>query len=226
MQISLIGIIEKELKTDFFGSLEKVAQIGYRGMEFGWTTIDTAPAPIPEIKRRMDDLGLKTVNLHIMPQALEADALHFSTDILSSLVVLAGLIFTRFGWMKADAIAALGVSIFVLAVSFRLAWRSLSALVDRVPADHVLLATAAAMSVPEVKRVYDVRVREAGDRHFIDLKVAFDPSVPFRIIHSLTMQWKSLSGANSAKPMSWFMRSPLKVPRSSDPNTLLLLQRL
>lgn len=119
-------------------------------------------------------------------QALEADALHFSTDILSSLVVLAGLIFTRFGWLKADAIAALGVSIFVLVVSFRLAWRSISALVDRVPADHVLLATAAAMSIPEVKRVYDVRVREAGDRHFIDMKVAFDPSVPFRIIHSLT----------------------------------------
>ena len=119
-------------------------------------------------------------------QALEADALHFSTDILSSLVVLAGLIFTRIVWLKADAIAALGVSIFVLVVSFRLAWRSISALVDRVPADHVPLAIAAAMSIPEVKRVYDVRVREAGDRHFIDLKVAFDPSVPFRIIHSLT----------------------------------------
>jgi len=119
-------------------------------------------------------------------QALEADALHFSTDILSSLVVLAGLIFTRMGWPMADAIAAIGVSIFVLVVSFRLGWRSISALVDRVPADHVPLAIAAAMSIPEVKSVYDVRVREAGDRHFIDLKVAFDPSVPFRIIHSLT----------------------------------------
>ncbi len=129
---------------------------------------------------------LSRVALKTHSQALEADALHFSTDILSSLVVLAGLVFTRVGWPMADAIAALGVSFFVLVVSFRLGWRSINALVDRVPADHVPLAEAAAMTIPEIKRVYDVRVREAGDRHFVDMKVAFDPSASFRVIHTLT----------------------------------------
>jgi sugar phosphate isomerase/epimerase len=73
MQISLIGIIEKELGADFFGSLAKVAQTGYQGMEFGWPTFETAPAPIPEIKQRMDDLGLTVVNIHILPQHLKDD---------------------------------------------------------------------------------------------------------------------------------------------------------
>ena len=44
-------------------------------------------------------------------QALEADALHFSTDIWSSAVVLLGLICANFGFYFADSIAALGVSI-------------------------------------------------------------------------------------------------------------------
>src|SRR5579859_7689286 len=58
-------------------------------------------------------------------QALEADALHFSTDIWSSSVVIAGLLvvwlnerFSLAGWLgQADAIAALGVSGIVIWVS-------------------------------------------------------------------------------------------------------------
>ncbi len=46
-------------------------------------------------------------------QALEADALHFSSDIWSSAVVLIGLVFVRLGIKGADAIAAIGVSMFV-----------------------------------------------------------------------------------------------------------------
>jgi cation diffusion facilitator family transporter len=119
-------------------------------------------------------------------QALEADALHFSSDIFSSLVVLAGLVFTRLGWPAADALAALGVASLVIVISFRLGWRAMGVLVDRVPSDHVARARSAAATVPGVRRVYDVRVREAGDRHFVDLKVAVDPTAPLRTAHSVT----------------------------------------
>src|ERR1035437_8546574 len=54
-------------------------------------------------------------------QALEADALHFSTDIWSSTVVLFGLIAFQFlHWKNADSIAALLVAIIVLYVSYQL----------------------------------------------------------------------------------------------------------
>ena len=68
-------------------------------------------------------------------QALEADALHFSTDILSSGVVLGGLlcvVAARFVdpdspayivLTRADAVAALGVAAIVLSVSWRMAIR-------------------------------------------------------------------------------------------------------
>lgn len=53
-------------------------------------------------------------------QALEADALHFATDIWSSAVVLLGLIFASFGIHWADSVAALIVALIVFSVSYRL----------------------------------------------------------------------------------------------------------
>ena len=61
-------------------------------------------------------------------QALEADAVHFSTDIWSSSVVLFGLLGVKLAhpldapWLRsADAVAALGVAAIVFIVSVRLA---------------------------------------------------------------------------------------------------------
>ncbi|MBE0525404.1 MAG: cation transporter, partial [Candidatus Thorarchaeota archaeon] len=53
-------------------------------------------------------------------QALEADALHFRTDMLSSVVVLIGLIFVSLGFGIGDPLGALGVSIVILFVSYNL----------------------------------------------------------------------------------------------------------
>src|SRR5712664_2332758 len=70
-------------------------------------------------------------------QALEADALHFSTDIWSSSVVILGLALVQLGrayqvaWLsKADPVAALFVAGVVISVSWRLARRTVDALID------------------------------------------------------------------------------------------------
>ena len=74
-------------------------------------------------------------------QALEADALHFQTDIWSSAVVIVGLVAVKIaewwpslGWLRAgDAVAALGVSAIVVWVCVRLGKRTVDALVDSAP---------------------------------------------------------------------------------------------
>jgi cation diffusion facilitator family transporter len=118
-------------------------------------------------------------------QALEADALHFSTDIWSSLVVLGGLVCVLLSkllgitWLaKADAVAALGVSAIVIYVSVQLGQRTISALIDGVPAgirDEITLA----VKVPGVQSVRQVRVRRSGPEAFADimLTVARDVSL-------------------------------------------------
>ena len=66
-------------------------------------------------------------------QALEADALHFSSDVWSSMTVIGGLLFVWLGYPEFDAVAAIGVALLALFESYRLGRRTIDALMDRVP---------------------------------------------------------------------------------------------
>ena len=108
-------------------------------------------------------------------QALEADALHFSTDIWSSAVVFFGLCGVlasqRLGiaWLaKADAVAALGVAMIVVWVSFKLGKKSVDDLLDSVPRGLQDQVLAAARGVPGVQDVTRLRLRRGGPKIFAD----------------------------------------------------------
>jgi cation diffusion facilitator family transporter len=118
--------------------------------------------------------------------ALEADALHFTSDIASSLVVLAGLVLTRLGYPEADALCSIGVAVVVIWISWKLGKKAVDVLVDRVPPDHVGRVESAAGAVQGVRSVFGVRVRHAGPRHFIDLKVTQDPGASLAESHAIT----------------------------------------
>src|SRR5712671_2146489 len=109
-------------------------------------------------------------------QALEADALHFSTDIWSSGVVIVGLLLVLMGrryqvtWLRqADPIAALFVAGVVVSVSWRLARRTIDALLDAAPTgvrNQILEKIGKVDGVLEVDRA---RIRRAGNRYFADV---------------------------------------------------------
>src|ERR1700674_3843339 len=87
--------------------------------------------------------ALRKIAVKYDSQALEADALHFSTDILSTGVVAVGLALAWIGrrtgnvWLeRADPIAALVVSGVIVNVSWRLARRTIDALLDAAPAGY------------------------------------------------------------------------------------------
>lgn len=112
-------------------------------------------------------------------QALEADALHFSTDIWSSSVVIVGLLMVQLAewwqlpWLvHADAVAAMGVAGIVIYVSLQLGRRTVSDLLDAVPPgvrDEVL---AAVRRLPEVLDVQQVRIRRSGAETFADIRLS------------------------------------------------------
>src|SRR6266481_627658 len=120
-------------------------------------------------------------------QALEADALHFSTDIWSSGVVIVGLALVWAGrsyhvaWLRqADPIAALFVAAVVVSVSWRLARRTVDALLDAAPAgvrNQILDRIRTVDGVLEVERV---RFRKAGNRYFADVSVALERNFTFQ----------------------------------------------
>jgi len=124
-------------------------------------------------------------------QALEADALHFSTDIWSSLVVLLGLAGVlaahafAIPWLtKADAVAALGVAAVVVLVSLRLGKKAIGDLLDTVPAN--LPARIAALArVDGVREARQVRVRRSGPEIFVDLVLVVDRAESLEHSHAI-----------------------------------------
>jgi cation diffusion facilitator family transporter len=120
-------------------------------------------------------------------QALEADALHFSTDIFSSGVVALGLGMIWAGthwhiaWMtKSDPVAALLVSVIIVYVSSRLGRRTIDALLDAAPAGYRGRIIDAALAVNGVIEVERARIRRAGNRYFADLTVGLARNVTFQ----------------------------------------------
>src|SRR5580693_8635911 len=120
-------------------------------------------------------------------QALEADALHFSTDIWSSGVVIVGLALVLMGrryqvaWLRqADPIAALFVAGVVVSVSWRLARRTIDALLDAAPSGVRSQILDRIRTVDGVLEVGRVRIRRAGNRYFADLAVGLARTVTFQ----------------------------------------------
>jgi cation diffusion facilitator family transporter len=105
-------------------------------------------------------------------QALAADALHFSSDILSSACVLVGLIFVALGWPVGDPIAALGVSLFVCHAGWVLGRNTIDTLIDAAPDGVAERITSIVASVEGVARVNRVRARPAGSFVFVDTDIS------------------------------------------------------
>lgn len=127
-------------------------------------------------------------------QALEADALHFSTDVWSSVVVVLGLIgvkladwYPALNWLrKADAVAALVVAGIVVMVSARLGYRTIEGLLDTSPAGAAEKIKARVEGIPGVFDCHAVRVRHSGPYYFVDLHVTLDGALPLNQAHALT----------------------------------------
>jgi len=130
-------------------------------------------------------------------QALAADALHFSTDVFSSGVVVLGLALVWLGrrwdvaWLnKADPVAALVVSGVIVYVSSRLARATVDALLDAAPAGYRSRIIDAVLKIEGVVEVERVRIRRAGNRYFADLTVGLSRNVTFQrsgqVVSSIT----------------------------------------
>ncbi len=130
---------------------------------------------------------LRKIAVKYESQALEADALHFSTDIVSSGIVAVGLGLVWAGkrwdiaWLgKADPVAALVVSMVIVYVSSRLARRTVDALLDAAPAGYRNRVIEATLKINGVIEVDRARMRRAGNRYFADLTVGLARNVTFQ----------------------------------------------
>jgi cation diffusion facilitator family transporter len=137
--------------------------------------------------------ALRNVAKKYVSEALEADALHFSTDVWSTTVVIAGIALVWAGeawnlpWLiYADALAGLAVAGVILWVGSRLGRRTLDALLDAAPEGLQQEIARAVSRMDGVLDVDRVRVRRAGNRHFVDATVSVARTASLEQVHALS----------------------------------------
>ncbi len=118
-------------------------------------------------------------------QALEADAMHFSTDIWSSSVVLIGLICAKFGIFAADSIAALFVGIIVIYVSYKLGRRAIEVLLDTAPLSTYSTIENAIKKITEISHFHDIKIRTAGADTFVEVNIHVKPELNIKEAHDI-----------------------------------------
>ncbi|MCX6160705.1 MAG: cation diffusion facilitator family transporter [Ignavibacteriae bacterium] len=119
-------------------------------------------------------------------QALEADALHFSSDILSSIVVLIGMVFTYFNiFPLADPLSAIVVSFIIIMTTLGLSKKAIDSLLDRVPKgiqEDISLRVSAINGIEGIK---SLRIRGSGSKTFIDMIILIGRTKLFSESHGI-----------------------------------------
>ena len=113
-------------------------------------------------------------------QALEADALHFKTDMISSAIIIVGLgLVLLYHVPNADAYAAIVVAIMIIYTSLGLGRRTLDVLLDRAPKGAYQRVLETVSGLEGVNRAHDIRVRKMGSETLVDMHI----EVPRTLTH-------------------------------------------
>jgi cation diffusion facilitator family transporter len=129
--------------------------------------------------------SLKRVARETGSEALEADALHFSSDLVNSVLVLVALAAAAMGYPQADSLVAIGVSLFIAFAGFRLAQRTINTLLDAAPKGLAEQIRAKVESLPGVVSVERVRVRPAGGHVFGEVEVRVSRTLPLESVTAI-----------------------------------------
>lgn len=154
--------------------------------------------------------ALRRVARETGSDALAADALHFSSDLVSSLLVLVGLAATRAGLAHADALAAVGVALFIAVAGYRLGLRTIDALLDAAPRGLASEVRGAVETSPGVASVDFLRLRRNGAQIVGDLGLFVSRTLPLErvatikaeVSSELEKRWPGMRLTITANPLA------------------------
>ena len=119
--------------------------------------------------------------------AIQADSLHYRSDLLMNLAVIAALVLTEAtGWRIIDPLFGLGIVLVLLYSAFGVARHALDMLMDReLPAEQRAYIRSLALEHPRAHNVHDLRTRRAGADVFIELHLELDGELSLEQAHDI-----------------------------------------
>lgn len=130
------------------------------------------------VSRRLYKVATQTESV-----ALEADALHLKTDVITSAGVALGLALMWItGWYIMDPIVALMVALLIIYESFMLLRRAFSPLLDTALSLREIAKLEQILAEMDV-RYHDLRTRAAGHQRFVEFHLDVPPQETIETIH-------------------------------------------
>jgi len=132
-------------------------------------------------------LGQRYVIRRTGSVAIGADALHYKSDLLLNLGVIAALLFsTQLGWAIADPLFAIGIAVFILWSAWEILAGSLNLLMDReLPEADRERIRQTANANPAVISIHDLRTRSSGTQLFIQFHLELDGKLSLVEAHEI-----------------------------------------
>ncbi|MFK5212222.1 cation diffusion facilitator family transporter [Glaesserella parasuis] len=128
----------------------------------------------------------KVVKLTQSP-AIEADSLHYQTDLYMNATILVAMILNIYGVVYADAVFAIGIALYILFNAAKMCWEAVQSLLDKaLPQEEVDQIWAIALQHPRIIGIHDVKTRRAGAIRFIQLHLELDDHLPLVVAHDIT----------------------------------------
>lgn len=120
--------------------------------------------------------------------ALKADAMHLSTDVITSVGVMSGLVLIRItGIQLLDPLAAIGVSFLIIKASYDLTKEAFFPLLDSKLPDEEIQAIVDIIHryQDEYVEFHKLRSRKAGAERHIDLHLVVPQNQPVKKVHQI-----------------------------------------
>ncbi|MDD8060905.1 MULTISPECIES: cation efflux pump FieF [Shewanella] len=120
---------------------------------------------------------------------VEADSLHYKSDLLLNGAVLLALVLAMYGWWWADGLFAVLIALFIGHQAVDLAYRSVQSLLDRELDDDTReQIKRLAKQDPRVRGIHDLRTRQAGKTTFIQLHMELPGDLSLEEAHDIADQ--------------------------------------
>lgn len=118
--------------------------------------------------------------------AIEADSLHYLSDLAVNVGIIVVLVVSQFGYLWLDGVVGLVIAVFILFSAWHIAYESAQLLLDReIPGEVREVITAIVADHPQALGFHDLRTRQSGRTQFIQLHVDMDQNLTLLQAHDL-----------------------------------------
>ncbi|WP_301098254.1 cation diffusion facilitator family transporter [Otariodibacter sp.] len=119
--------------------------------------------------------------------AIQADCLHYQTDLYMNTAILVAMVLNLNGFIYADAIFAIGIAFYILYNAGKMLWEAMQSLLDQaLPQEEVDKVWNIALEHPGIISIHDVKTRRAGAIRFFQLHLELDDNLPLVVAHEIT----------------------------------------